>query len=50
MNPQSRPYAHQSRMRRDSAKRIVAHSNTTDSSAASDVSQIHSNGVITAFG
>src|SRR5580700_2406079 len=48
--PHSNPYPHHSRTRRDSATSSVAHSSVAARSAAREVSQIHSNGIITALG
>src|SRR4029077_18226323 len=50
VKPHSKPYAHQPRRRCDSESSRVAHSSDAPNSAASEVSQIHSNGIMTALG
>src|SRR5271156_990420 len=49
-NPHKSPYAHQSPNCSDSASSSVAHRSAAPKNAASDVSQIHSNGISIAFG
>src|SRR5580704_6747105 len=48
--PHKNPYRHQSRTRPDSFNASVAQSKMATKSADSDVSHIHSNGIMTAFG
>jgi hypothetical protein len=49
-SPHNSPYAHQSPIRSDSPNSSVAHKSAAARNAASDVSQIHSNGKRIAFG
>src|ERR1700688_5312467 len=49
-NPHNIPYPHQSRTRSDSASCSVAHKIVAAKSADSEVSQIHSNGIIMPLG
>src|ERR1700688_3562428 len=49
-NPHNIPYPHQSRTRSDSASFSVAHKIVAAKSADSEVSQIHSNGIIMPLG
>src|ERR1700688_860328 len=50
VNPHNIPYPHQSRTRSDSARFSVAHKIVAAKSAESEVSQIHSNGIMMPLG